>query len=97
VCYPSDTHHNADTGDFGMASTLQPVSIPLSLAVIVGIWAAERFNVSEILQVESGTTNIKTHEPSKYDDSQILRIDVGKSLSMLKSRKSSPLNRPKVD
>ena len=82
---------------FDMASTLEPVSIPLSLAVIALIWAVERFDVSEILPVESGTTKITAHETSKQADSEIASTDVGYSPSKLKTAKPSLLNRPKND
>lgn len=74
-----------------MASTLQPVSIPVSLAVIGLIWATEN------LRVEPGNKPRQIHEGTKHADSQIPTTDVEKSPSKLKFEKSSPLHRPKGD
>jgi hypothetical protein len=74
-----------------MASTPQPVSIPVSLTVIALIWA------SEFLQVKPGYTPHQTHEVTKHADSQISTTDVEKSPSELISEKSSPLNGPMED
>ncbi len=74
-----------------MASTLQPVSIPVSLTVIGLIWAAEG------LQMEPGNTAIQTHEITEHGDSQIPTTDVEDRQSKLKSPESSTGKSPKEE
>lgn len=91
VCY-LQAHPTPQTlANFDMASTPQPVSIPLSLAVIGLIWVAEN------LRIEPDNTSRQTHEVTKPADSQISTTDVEKSPSKLKFEKSSSLNNPKED
>ena len=74
-----------------MASTPQPVSIPVSLTVIGLVWVAES------LQKEPGNMPRKTREFTKHADSRLQTTDIGKSPSELRSEKSSPLTSPISD
>lgn len=65
-----------------MASTPQPVSIPVSLTVIGLIWATEN------LRVEPGKTLRQNQEVTKHADSHTARTDLVNRPSTLESSKS---------
>jgi hypothetical protein len=72
-----------------MASTPQPVSIPVSLTVIGIIWAAD------FLERQPGNAAVQTREVTEQADTRTSATDVKSTPSKLKSAVPSPVNSPK--